>query len=850
MSYRSLTFVFVLIIGLSSCYTPQDGNDAFSTEKASNEEKSHFPSDHMTAKLFPHYTFNHTAYFERIDSIKNSTLLRNSVGTWEDQGPGNIGGRVNALAIDPNNDNVMYIGYARGGIYKTTDGGITWNSIFDQFTYLAISDIRIDPDNTDIIYIGTGDENISHYPGIGNGVYRSMNGGATWEHLGLSEESIISDIRLASNGNLYAGAMGLPFERSSDRGLYKSTDNGERWSQVLFIDDSTGVIDLEIPTDNPDLIFASGWTRIRSNNFSRVAGPGSAIYRSRDGGENWDKLGTQNGLPDGEFVRIGLDLFGSSGETIFATYSATSDNNPFCESGGIGFVGLYKSSDGGDNWERVPTEEESGFDCNFQRGFGWFFGKVAVNPENENDISLLGVTLERTTDGGQTWNNFTSLGVDNPHVDNHDLVYNNGRLYLGTDGGAYMLDESVNDSWVDIENVSTNLFYRIAYNPHRPDLYYGGLQDNGTVSGNQQNINDWDRILGGDGFQAQFNRDNPLEFYVETQNGDIRRTEDGGFSFSIYTNGLTGARNWNMPYFISPHDQNVLFTGTNAIFRRDNNAADIWLPISNDLTNASEDSLQFHQHDMTTLAQSPINPDLVYAGTSDGLAWATTDGGDTWNLISENLPRRYISDIKASPSFENTVYLSISGYKNNDFGAYIYRSDDSGLTWTDISSNLVQMSVNDIYILPNDNDESIFVANEIGVYFSEDAGESWIRLGDDFPYIQCLDLEYNPENFEIYVGTYGRGLRSYDLSQLFDTSTQDAEDKVTFTINNPVSSTLYLNAPDEQGDFTVQIFSTQGTLILESKNNKAIELSHLHSGLYVLSLASGNSVVSQQFVKI
>ena len=213
----------------------------------------------------------------------------------------------------------MYLGFARGGVYKTTDGGASWSSIFDEFTYLSVSDIRIDPNNSDIIYIGTGDENISHYPGVGNGIYRSMNGGDSWEHLGLGEESIISDIRLATDGSIYAGAMGLPFERSSDRGLYKSTDNGERWSQVLFIDDSTGIIDLEIPTDNPDLIYAAGWTRIRSNNFSRVAGPGSAIYRSRDGGENWDKLGSENGLPEGEFVRIGLDLFGNDGQTIFAT---------------------------------------------------------------------------------------------------------------------------------------------------------------------------------------------------------------------------------------------------------------------------------------------------------------------------------------------------------------------------------------------------------------------------------------------------------------------------------------------------------------------------------------------------
>ena len=823
-----LSVVFVLV--LLSC----DNNPtAFQKDQAQkpSEEKSHFPSDHMTAKLFPHYTFDHNAYFARIDSIRDRGHLRNAVGIWEDQGPGNIGARVNIMAIDQNNDDIMYLGFARGGVYKTTDGGASWSSIFDEFTYLSVSDIRIDPNNSDIIYIGTGDENISHYPGVGNGIYRSMNGGDSWEHLGLGEESIISDIRLATDGSIYAGAMGLPFERSSDRGLYKSTDNGERWSQVLFIDDSTGIIDLEIPTDNPDLIYAAGWTRIRSNNFSRVAGPGSAIYRSRDGGENWDKLGSENGLPEGEFVRIGLDLFGNDGQTIFATYSADSENNTYCNSGGIGFVGLYKSTDGGDNWFRVSTEEDNNFDCDFQRGFAWYFGKLAVNPEDENDITVLGVTLQRTTDGGETWIDLTNFGPDDPHVDNHHLEYHNGRIYLGTDGGAYMLDEAISNSWQDIENISTNQFYRIAYNPHEPELYYGGLQDNGTVSGNQANINDWDRIIGGDGFQPQFNNENPLEFYAETQNGGIRRTEDGGNSFSTYTQGLTGDRNWNMPYFISPHDQNVLFTGTNIMYRRDNNVDEEWQPISGDLTNESQDSLQFHEHNMTTLGQSPINPDILYAGTSDGLAWATTNGGQTWNLISEELPRRYISDVKASPSFENTVYLSISGYKNNDFGAYIYRSDDNGETWTDISSNLVQMSINDIYILPNNDDKNLFVANEIGVYFSEDAGESWLRLGQDFPFIQCLDLEYNPENFQMVVGTYGRGLRTYDLSQLFDTSTENVANGKTFTINNPVASTIHLLQLDIQDEFGIQIYSIDGVLIEQTKNTTEISVEHFNPGL-------------------
>lgn len=749
--------------------------------------------------------------------------------------------------MDTQNENIIYLGFSRGGLYKTTDGGANWVSIFNEFSYLSISAIEIDPSNSDIIYLGTGDENISHYPAIGNGVYKSTDGGDSWTEIGLGEAAIISNLHIDATDPtiIYASAMGIPFEKTDDRGVYKSTDAGSTWDQVLFLNDSTGVIDMVVAPNNPNIIYAAGWNRLRSNNFSTISGPDAKIHKSEDGGVTWTLMST--GLPEGDFVRIGLEMFKDDGSTVFASYSRNGEEAR-CNSTATNFYGLYKTSDGGGSWTELPTEQETtGLPCTFQGGFAWYFGQLVVNPQDENDIILLGVNSFRTRNSGESWEEFTFW---QPHVDHHDASFNGFDIFLATDGGAYKINDLDNAGWQDIENISTNHFYRVSYNPHRSDLYYGGLQDNGVVGGSGLDINNWFRISGGDGFQVRFNADDANIVYTESQNGNIRKSEDGGLSFFGFTQGLTGDRNWDMQYILSPHDQNILYTGTNRLWMRVSDSFDEWIPISEDLTDEASDPLGFIEHNITCLSQSPINPDILYAGTSDGFVWSTIDQSNFLN-VADGLPRRWISEVKASPTFEFTVFASVTGYKNNDFDPHIFRSDNLGVDWIDISGDLPSFAINDLYILEGYDDQVIFVATEIGVYQTTNGGESWDRLGNDFPFIQCLDLEYNPIANQLIVGTYGKGLRTYDLSQLIDVSTEDLNRKDLVQVFPNVSNdVIYIKYLKDYSNLTFTVSDNFGRVIPVNRDTDKLDISKLSSGIYYLIVSDGKSTETEKFVKI
>ncbi|MCB0642764.1 MAG: hypothetical protein KDC44_14045, partial [Phaeodactylibacter sp.] len=407
----------------------------------------------------------------------------------------------------------------------------------------------------------TGDPNISGYPAIGDGLYKSEDGGATWMHLGLTETRIISKIVIdpSNTQNLYVGTMGLPFEPGPDRGLYKSTDGGANWQEVLTISDQAGIIDLLINPQDPNVLYAAGWDRIRNNFYSLVSGPGAKIYKSVDAGLNWTPLA--GGLPQDEQGRIGLAMSAQNPDVLFAEYVDPGSN----------LFGIFKSEDAGATWNEFPT---NGLDMGLLGGFGWYFGRIEVNPNNHDDVFLLGVELWRTQDGGQNWD------LANPpwwmyevHADKHDIAFGpQGSAYdflLATDGGLYA---NVGDEdFIDIENIPACDFYRVAHNPHQPDQYYGGMQDNGSSGGNAAMMNDWPRIFGGDGFQMAFHPDNPDVFYVETQNGSIRVTGDNGDSYNSLSNLMYSddRKNWDTPYQISAHDPKVLYIGTYRAYKGD-----------------------------------------------------------------------------------------------------------------------------------------------------------------------------------------------------------------------------------------------------------------------------------------
>ena len=502
---KNLLFL-ILCLGVIACQPNT------SDPEARLKDKLYPGEDHFFDKQFPFSTFSWNAYREALRDVKQFRDLASnrSSGEWVVEGPGNIGARINTIAIHPTNDQIILVGFSEGGIFKTINGGQDWYPVFDDQVKLSIGDITFDVQNPQIVYAGTGDPNISGFPFVGNGLYKSVDGGESWSYLGLSEVGIISQIRVSPDNSqeILVGAMGLPFIKNEHKGLYKSSDGGISWKKILFINDSTGVIDLVMHPTNKNILYATSWNRIRNNSKSLVSGPDGKIFRSVDGGLQWEEL--TNGLPTGPVSRIGIDIAKSNPNILYAAYTHPSTYN---------LEGIYKSTDGGDSWQPLPIYEPTlaSLPRSLYGGFGWYFGKIRINPDNPDDVFILGVDMYRSQDGGINW----SLAVPpwwtyEVHADKHDLVFKNGNIYLATDGGLYRSEVSSTDNWQDIENIPATQFYRVAHNPHTPDFYYGGAQDNGSTGGNAALINEWGRIYGGDGFQMAFNPDSPFIFYASS----------------------------------------------------------------------------------------------------------------------------------------------------------------------------------------------------------------------------------------------------------------------------------------------------------------------------------------------
>ncbi|MBK8700869.1 MAG: hypothetical protein IPN29_15545 [Saprospiraceae bacterium] len=818
----------LLILFLGACHPKFHTN---STPKVEPAEQLFIAKQYPAQ--FPDFEAMSRAHHQALQQIKMGNRTN---GSWELQGPGNIGARINSIAIHPLNSKILFAGFADGGLWRTLDGCKSWQPVFDDQIWQSIGSISFDPLNPNIVYAGTGDPNVSGYPRAGGGIYKSADLGETWTFKGLGETRIISRIAIhkSAPSTIYVAAMGTPFLKNSDRGVYKSTDAGNTWKQVLLINDSTGVSDLIIHPTNPSRLYAIGWNRIRNSNKSLVSGPDAKIFRSDDGGENWEIL--SNGLPTGNFTRMGICQSEGNPNVLYVQY--TNANTLNLES-------IYKTTDGGDIWTLHTMGTDNGLPGSALGGFGWYFGKLKVNPSDENDLFLLGVGIYRYNANGGVWQDAGDNDyLKDPHADKHDLIFSGDSIYLATDGGLYRCNLYGVPNWEDVENIPTTQFYRTAYNPHQPDSYYGGAQDNGTSSGNGATTNGWQRIWGGDGFQMAFRLDNSEVMYVETQRGNIAVTSDGGNDWDNATNGLSGSRHWDMQYIISSHDPDVLYTGTDRFYKSDVGVIPDWKPISDVLVDPSSPAII---HQFTCLSESPLDARVLYCGTSDAMVWQTRDGGNIWTRITNGLPTRYISSIKASPAKPATVYVTLTGYKDNDSKAHIYKSENYGLNWIPIAGNLPPYAINDVLIYPNGLDNILFVATDGGIYLSVNGGAFWERLGNNMPLIPVFDMDYHIENNALIGATFARGIQTFDLDQL-GINLEPVQTDENFTVftwdleSNTVTSQLYLKG---EIPAKLSILDLRGKLVQSFAGTESADIGHLLPGMYIIS----DGIKSVKFVK-
>ena len=765
------------------------------------------PSEqYFLQRQYPEFTFDAKGYASALQILKQTVTRNIESGfsqLWQLEGPNNIGGRFNTLTIHPSNSNIMYAACATGGIFKTTNDGASWFPIFDDQPFLSIGAIAIDPQNPEIIYAGTGDPNISGYPFIGDGIYKSLNGGLTWFNIGLSQQRIISKIIIhPSNSNIiYASTMGLPFEPNNDRGLYKTTDGGNTWEQILFLSDQAGVIDLLMDHENPEVLYAAGWNRLRNNQVSIITGTESGIYKSTNGGATWDML--SNGLPQGAFCRPSITMSGINSDILYATYSDSTAE----------LFGVYKTTDAGNSWTQLNT---TGLDNPFN-GQGWFSGGIKLDPANDNDLWLCGVDLWRSNDGGLTW----YLGAPEwwqyiVHADHHDVIFRDNAIYTCTDGGIYKTTDN-GANWSDIELIPNNQFYRIAIHPHQQGIYAGGVQDNGTTSGNSFSINNWVRLFGGDGFQPVYDSNDPNHYFYEVQNGVIYETFDDGGSFDEITAQLNpdDRRNWDMPYFMSRFNSD-LYLGTDKVYRYQSFSMQ---QLSDDITDGNIYGARFHT--ISAVRESNTQQGVLFAGTSDANVWRSLNDGVSWENITGSLPERYVSSFATSHITPGLVYVAHTGFKSNDFTPHLHKSLNNGTSWTPIASNLPNFSINDIATYP-DNDSILFVATDVGVYATINSGAEWYRLGTNMPYVHAFDIEIDTSKKRLIAGTYGRSIMSYPLDSLIRkpviyNAIQQLAFKQAGAFPNPYNSQITIQC-GSANPCEISIRATDGRMMLFTSN--------------------------------
>ncbi|MEY3398447.1 MAG: hypothetical protein RL220_1041, partial [Bacteroidota bacterium] len=688
-------------------------------------------------------------------------------------GPALMSGRISDIEGHPTNSSVIYVGTAGGGVWKSNDAGVSFSSVFDDYCQ-SIGAVAVDPNDPDnTVWVGTGEVWTRNSVSIGDGIYKTSDGGKSWTSMGLKNSERISSIEIHPKdpNTIYVGVLGALWSDSEDRGVYKTTDGGKTWNKILYVNPGTGCSDIIMDPKNPDVLYAAFWEFRRTAWSFSSGGVNSALYKSTDGGKTWNKI--HNGFPAGKLGRIAVAVAPSNGQILYAAIEAEQDKDK----------GLYRSDDGGATWKFLNGD------------FGlvvrpFYFSRITIDPTNPDIIIKAGLFGSLSRDGGKT---FKSLGTMHPDI--HDMWFdpnNSNNLFVATDGGIYR-SSNMGTTMQIAENVPVSQFYHVSVDNRDPYRVYGGLQDNGSWFGPSSSpggieARDWEVVGQGDGFRVYPHPANPDIVYSEMQGAeavwryDVKTQQVKDIAPTAAKDEEKLRFNWNTPIATSLHRPDRIFIGAQFLMMSDDRG-DTWKRISPDLTTndqakqnqvnsggLSKDNSGAENHcTIFTIAESPKSDKIIWVGTDDGQVQLTRDGGATWTNLTANvsgLPANtWCYHIEASVFNEQVAYAVFEDHTRGNFKPYIYKTSDFGKTWTSIANESIPTFVRS---LQEDlvNPDLLYIGTEFGLYISADGGKNWSRFKNNFPAVAVHYLEMHPKTKDLVAATHGRGVIILDNTGL------------------------------------------------------------------------------------